>query len=265
MAEIINLKCPHCSASLEIEDGLNIFFCKYCGSRIVLNDKDLTEARLRLKELEHEKYKLQYASSEKDKNIERDYQQALNKVRIDSYKDKKKNKVIFYKLRLLILAICLVIGLIIFLVVQRNKKAEQEQLQNEAYVEEIQELIQEKNYDEALKTVGLITSYYSNNYSAQKKDLEREIRQLIIDSLADKTVQVNISSKDIKKMNYHDVERYFKDLGFINITTMESSVKHGLFHKAYQVMSISIDGTTDFDADSRFSLEAQIIIMYYPY
>lgn len=32
MAEMKILKCPNCNAALEIENGLDTFYCKYCGN-----------------------------------------------------------------------------------------------------------------------------------------------------------------------------------------------------------------------------------------
>ena len=37
--EVIKLSCPQCGAALEIENGIDIFFCKYCGARVILNDQ----------------------------------------------------------------------------------------------------------------------------------------------------------------------------------------------------------------------------------
>ena len=63
--EFIQLKCPSCQASLEIEDTLDTCFCKYCGNRIVIADlgKDLIDAKTKLKladkqlELEKERHR----------------------------------------------------------------------------------------------------------------------------------------------------------------------------------------------------------------
>ena len=30
------LKCPNCGADLDAEDGIESFFCKYCGTKILL-------------------------------------------------------------------------------------------------------------------------------------------------------------------------------------------------------------------------------------
>ena len=38
--KIIQLKCPSCGASLEAEDNLEKFYCKYCGAKIVLAEQD---------------------------------------------------------------------------------------------------------------------------------------------------------------------------------------------------------------------------------
>lgn len=37
--KIIQLKCPKCGAPLEAEDDLEIFFCKYCGQKIILAEQ----------------------------------------------------------------------------------------------------------------------------------------------------------------------------------------------------------------------------------
>lgn len=34
------LKCPECAASLEIEEGLEYCFCKYCGCKIMIQDEN---------------------------------------------------------------------------------------------------------------------------------------------------------------------------------------------------------------------------------
>ena len=38
--KIIQLKCPSCGSSLEAEDNLETFYCKYCGQKIILADQN---------------------------------------------------------------------------------------------------------------------------------------------------------------------------------------------------------------------------------
>lgn len=49
--EFIQLKCPNCQANLDAEDTLDVIFCKYCGTRIVLAnvDKSIIDAKVKLK------------------------------------------------------------------------------------------------------------------------------------------------------------------------------------------------------------------------
>ena len=34
--ELKALKCPNCNANIEIENGIDLFYCKYCGYKIIL-------------------------------------------------------------------------------------------------------------------------------------------------------------------------------------------------------------------------------------
>ena len=53
--EFKSLTCPNCTANIEIEDGLDIFFCKYCGHKILLSgqSKAAYDAKVRVKDMEH--------------------------------------------------------------------------------------------------------------------------------------------------------------------------------------------------------------------
>lgn len=41
------MKCPDCGGQLEVEEGLQFFYCKYCGSKILVD-------RTKLQEMAHE-------------------------------------------------------------------------------------------------------------------------------------------------------------------------------------------------------------------
>ncbi|MBR1913651.1 MAG: hypothetical protein IJ827_02355 [Lachnospiraceae bacterium] len=60
------LKCPNCAHSLEIEDELDTFYCKYCGSKIMINDNDRLNAKIKIKEMEHE-YEMEKLRMEREK------------------------------------------------------------------------------------------------------------------------------------------------------------------------------------------------------
>ncbi len=54
--KIIKLRCPSCGSVLETEDGLETFFCKYCGQKIILSEQspDALKAKVAVKQMGHE-------------------------------------------------------------------------------------------------------------------------------------------------------------------------------------------------------------------
>lgn len=59
------MQCPGCGANLEVEDELDSFFCKYCGTKIYVAEQDpeivkaKTSIKLAKDKAEIEKLKLQ--------------------------------------------------------------------------------------------------------------------------------------------------------------------------------------------------------------
>ena len=52
--KLITLKCPNCGADIEIENGIDTFYCKYCGYKIILDGQSdaAINAKVRIKEVE---------------------------------------------------------------------------------------------------------------------------------------------------------------------------------------------------------------------
>lgn len=49
------LKCPNCGADLEIEDGINTFFCKFCGTKLLIDQSDsVIQAKVDIRKAEIE-------------------------------------------------------------------------------------------------------------------------------------------------------------------------------------------------------------------
>lgn len=70
---IIQLKCPSCGSSLQVEDGLETFFCQYCGQRIILADQDeyIVKAKVDLEAMKHEERMYQMQAEEKRRTSKR--------------------------------------------------------------------------------------------------------------------------------------------------------------------------------------------------
>lgn len=54
--KIIQLRCPSCGSALEAEDGLEVFYCRYCGQKIILSEQTpaALNAKVAIKRMSHE-------------------------------------------------------------------------------------------------------------------------------------------------------------------------------------------------------------------
>lgn len=84
--QMINLKCPNCDQILEVEDDLDTFYCKYCGGKILLNDKARLNAKVKMKEIEH-KNTLAQLEMEKEK-------MKMEKAKMKMEKEKHDTKIL---------------------------------------------------------------------------------------------------------------------------------------------------------------------------
>ena len=52
--KLLQMKCPNCNADLQIDDGIESFFCQYCGTKIILEGQSnaAIRAKARLKTLD---------------------------------------------------------------------------------------------------------------------------------------------------------------------------------------------------------------------
>ena len=61
--KLYTTKCPHCGGNLDVEDGMEAFFCKFCGTKIIV---DKTE--LEIRRMEHEE-RIQEAELKSEKIV----------------------------------------------------------------------------------------------------------------------------------------------------------------------------------------------------
>lgn len=191
--EFFALRCPNCDAELEPEDGLVTYSCPYCKSRLLLDKQSdgTLKARLAVKQMEHEKYKLMHESEERDKEFKRE------QIRI---REKKKEE--YFPIYFLIVLIIALFAVIFFL------------------------------------------------YAS--------------DGAFIKTIKVPYDHSYFEKLNWQEAETILGSAGFDNISCIPIDKKPGIFKDAGQVMSISIDGNPKFRAKKEYSHNAPIIINYYP-
>lgn len=68
--EIKQLKCPSCGATLDAKDGLDTFYCMYCGNLVVTTGRDKAaykaKAVIKKSELDLEKRRLELEAEERE-------------------------------------------------------------------------------------------------------------------------------------------------------------------------------------------------------
>ena len=160
--ELKSLFCPNCGASLEVEDGLDTFFCKYCGYKILLQgqSKAAYDAKVRVKHMEH-KERLQ------------DKRDAQERYRMEfKQKDERRTLAIVFGILGAIIAMCL----IIYAVGNAGAKKQDRELQ--AIVDQI--MIDIENEDFAAAYVKANSLYWDDSWTSEGEDKWDATRKEII-------------------------------------------------------------------------------------
>ena len=160
--ELKSLFCPNCGASLEVEDGLDTFFCKYCGYKILLQgqSKAAYDAKVRVKHMEH-KERLQ------------DKRDAQERYRMEfKQKDEKRTLAIVFGILGAIIAMCLIISAV------GNAGAKKQDRELQAIVDQI--MIDIENEDFAAAYVKANSLYWDDSWTSEGEDKWDATRKEII-------------------------------------------------------------------------------------
>lgn len=160
--ELKSLSCPNCGASLEIEDGLDTFFCKYCGYKIVLHgqSKAAYDAKVRVKQMEHEERLQDKRDAQERFKIENEKKETLRTVAI-----------VFG-----CIGVVLVMSLIIGIIGNASTKRQEKELQE--IVDQI--MIDIENEDFAEAYVRANSLYWDESWTSEGEDKWNATRKQII-------------------------------------------------------------------------------------
>lgn len=160
--ELKSLYCPNCGASLEIEDGLDTFFCKYCGHKILLQgqSKAAYDAKVRLKHMEH-KERLQ------------EKRDAQERYRMEfKQKDERRTFAIVFSIFGAIIAMCLIIYAI------GNSGAKKQDRELQSIVDQI--MVDIENEDFAAAYVKANSLYWDDSWTSEGEDKWNATRKEVI-------------------------------------------------------------------------------------
>lgn len=183
------LKCPNCGANLDVEDGLDTFYCKYCGYKIVLEGQSDQAYRSKenIQRMRHKELMF-------DKKVE--YEKYKDKKKIDAKERENKDVIIRVAIGILMLVIISISTNIYFAKEKRESNEEERQL--EAIVDDVKADIDDKNFDDAYVKAQSIV--YTKNYSKDTEKKWDNIRKELLDQIeeAEKKDTGSVSHKQKK-------------------------------------------------------------------
>ena len=256
--ELFELKCPYCGADLSAENDLDIFFCKYCGGKIILagQSDEVIKAKARAaeqdKEIAFKKHKLKYDAEEKEKDFQRRLRVQKEQNEYGIKKEIAKHSGIFNLFKGLAILV-----LICFIIVYHDEIPNRIQdRKNEKAVSQINMLITEGSYDQAIESLDQIhDGSYDRHWDEKKHELHRKINASRFNNDGPKETTIDLSSKEIKEMGRYSLINYLEKKGFFNIQIIEKG-----FFIGSSIEGIDIDGQKSFERDETFSLDANVII-----
>lgn len=258
--ELKTLKCPNCGATLDIEAGLDTFFCKYCGNRIIIEKSDAAyQAQTAEKRFEHERatqermYQNEQAEWERQETAKsHEHKRSLTKTTLRYAR---------YLIPLILLLLLCVPALI-----NNSKKISE---MNNTCVE-IEEAIKEGDYDYALLLTNRLhlegfgsSEDERRNWDARREEYIRQIRLAQSKGEEKRILNPPISSDDCSKSEKSEVYDLFFYAGFKNIYTKPVEGSENLFSKKGKIKRVTIDGKTTFSKKDSFSDDVDVVIYYY--
>lgn len=175
--KLTSLKCPNCNAKIEVEDGLDTFYCKYCGHKIILEGQ--SDAAY------HSKVKL--------KGMEHDEKMQAQKLAHERYKIETENKLTSKKRTISILLAVAGVLLFVFFFGGAKLSSDKQERELQALVDEIQVDIQNGNYSEAYIKAQSIkyTADWSDDIETKWENTRKEVINQIVDAEIEATGSSN--------------------------------------------------------------------------
>lgn len=163
------LKCPNCNGDLSVEDGLDTFFCMYCGYKIMLEGQSdaAYRAKTRIKGMEHD-----------ERMADKKYAHERYKIEQSAKQEHSKTK-----MGILVAVACIIGYLVIFVGYfgSAEKKSIQQEEQLQALVEEVMMDIENEDFDTAYIKAQSIK--YTADWSSEIEDKWDNIRKEVIDQI----------------------------------------------------------------------------------
>lgn len=190
----VQLTCPNCSAQLEAENGIDSLYCKYCGTKILIEGQSPAIVNGKLAAQVANKA---YDTKLKQATIESSERTTVQRIKSDERKEVKKHSTKVWKIALIVFGIVAALFLIVAsgivkdlgyshrLSVEAKKSAKLEAAELErldTLFDEIQKDIEAGNYDSALIKASRLR-YSLNTYSNGPYEQWEATRESLVETI----------------------------------------------------------------------------------
>lgn len=265
---LVESTCGNCGAQLNIDLDHLQAYCPFCGKKLLMDFDKLDRV---LTEKEKTKRTVEQETQQTKRTLIAYEHESMQQAHESDQKDKDWRKKAFG-----VAALVLVWLFCIFMIFYSTNASEKKHDEKVEYLQtleiEIDNAIQEKDYDTALLIANKI--YLDDNWSSAEIaawDAKREAyieiitaKKLEFDRNNPDNVFMPASSDSFEGKKYTEIVDQLKALGFTNITTQVAyEPATFLFRKDGTVEHVLIGGKTDFSSEDFFKKDTPIIIYYY--
>lgn len=290
----IAYRCPNCDELLNNQVGFYDYYseweCDNCGKTLVKEydgyhieneDEDETDEEYNYKSSAETSYTVQSRREEKRRLLE-----AEEILKKEKEREKREKRRSFYKkhwkgLLVLIAVLCVgSFGGYKYYHYQRSIPVgvSSESLLGQNY-EEVVSVLEEAGftyistspeYDIGIQDINIedtVESVVIDGQDSFNKDKRFQFDAPVMISYHKiKDVNIPISAKESKKLQYDDLVSQLKDAGFVNITLEPKyDLIKGWLKKEGSVESITVNGDSSFKANASYRPDAEIIVVYHAF
>ena len=140
----------------------------------------------------------------------------------------------------------------------------------EKLVIEVEKYIENGDFEAARRKANQIID--DSDWSTESEEKWNNIRDSLLESITrqevivGKKIYVGVSNADLKGKNYSNIIIYFEQQGYTNIKTeVIADLITGWLISDGEVEKVTINGTTDFDDQSAYKSDAEIIVFYHTF
>ena len=259
----INYSCPVCDSNLDGQFGYNEkcndWICEYCGSKLYryCGDYEYSVVNANKSFFENQNYN---TSGHEDKDMH-----SYSDLKLSSRKDKSILRIL--RIKAFFLSRKKVpVGYSSQQLIGKNYREVEIRLYNQGFknihLEPQNDIYMNSTFE--VGEVGCVSVNGMTSFSPQ--EMYSYDSEVIIFYHDKKEITVPFVLKNLRKLNYYDVQTKLSKLGFVNILVQPiRDLTIGWIKRDGSVESVSIDGDTNFKKNAVFKYDVSIMIEYHTF